>query len=359
MKREGWVDVCKAIAIIAVVIGHLDYNYPVCKLLPISTIIAWLWHVAVFFMIGGFFLKDEKLFQPVSFIKGKIRSLYLLILYLYVPATLLHNTFIDIGFYDTSIEYGGKYVAYWGVPQFVRGLAETVFFAGREPILGAMWFVYVLFLSLCWISIVSFISKSVCGLHYKQARFLILLLGAVASNLLTNIAGFTVPRFNNVFTAAWLIYVGMLIIQKYKVSFDNWFLLAICTIVFYSYAVLFGDVHLNRNEYSDVFSLTISTCSALYIIAFVSKSCSGTSLTVLSIIGRDSFYIMGLHFFAFKLGSLVLNLFGAEKNIAILNPECTNLLEYLYFLFCGVAIPLLAIYLFRRIKIGFLHLLQN
>lgn len=156
-KRLEWVDVAKAFAIIAVVIGHISYQYPNIKLIPISTIIAWLWHVPVFFMIGGFFLKDDRMLTPFLFIKGKIKSLYLLILYIYIPFTLLHNVLLDIGFYDVAIEYGGKYVEYWTTRQFIRGLAEVFFLAGREPILGAMWFVYVLFMALCYMSIVSFV----------------------------------------------------------------------------------------------------------------------------------------------------------------------------------------------------------
>lgn len=161
IKRKDWVDIVKAFSIIAVVLGHIDYQYPQVSLLPISTIIAWLWHVPVFFIIGGFFLKDERLTKPQSFIKGKIHSLYLPILYLYIPFVLLHNVMLDVGFYDTGIEYGGKYVSYWSAGQFVRGVAETVFLAGREPILGAMWFVYVLFIALCYLSIVSFLIKSI------------------------------------------------------------------------------------------------------------------------------------------------------------------------------------------------------
>lgn len=158
-NRQDWVDIAKAFAIIAVVLGHISYQYPKMALMPLSTIIVWLWHVPVFFMIGGFFLKDERMAKPVSFIKGKIKSLYLLILYLYIPFTLLHNVLLDIGFYDTAIEYGGKHVGYWTAGQFVRGLAEVVFLAGREPILGAMWFVYVLFMALCYLSIMSEIVK--------------------------------------------------------------------------------------------------------------------------------------------------------------------------------------------------------
>ena len=292
-------------------------------------------------IIGGFFLKEEKLAQPVSFIKGKFKSLYLLILYLYIPATLLHNVLLDIGFYNTSIEYGGKYVSYWRGAQFVKGMAEAIFFAGREPILGAMWFVYVLFLALCLISIVTCVSNLLFkGRFSKEVRFLSLFLGAVMSNILTNVLDFTIPRFNNVFTAAWLIYVGMLLIQKFKFTFESKFLFVVSVVTFYGFAVLTGDVHLNRNEYRDVVSLTVSSFSALYIIAFIS----------ISVIGQDSFYIMGLHFVAFKFGSIILNQFGYNKNIAVLNPNCNNIIEYLYYTICGIGFPLLALFLFRRLK---------
>lgn len=94
-KRENWVDIAKGLAITAVVLGHVNYMWPFHKLLPLNTLVVWLWHVPVFFLIGGFFIKDEKLLQPIVFIKGKIKSLYLLILYIYVPVLLLHNFFID------------------------------------------------------------------------------------------------------------------------------------------------------------------------------------------------------------------------------------------------------------------------
>lgn len=160
-KRIEWVDIAKAFAIIAVVLGHINYQYPNLRLFPIPVIIAWLWHVPVFFMIGGFFLKDERLIKPMSFIKGKVKSLYLLILYLYIPFTLLHNVMLNIGFYDASIEYGGKFVSYWTGLQFIEGILKAVFLAGREPVMGAMWFAYVLFIALCYISIISFVIDKV------------------------------------------------------------------------------------------------------------------------------------------------------------------------------------------------------
>ena len=136
--------------------GHIAYQYPEYALLPLSVIISWLWHVPVFFLVGGFFLKDDKMVKPFGFIKGKIKTLYLPILYFYIPVTLLHNWFIDIGFYDTSIEYGGKMVNFWSISETLKRVVEAFFLAGREPALGAMWFAYVLFMALCYICLVTF-----------------------------------------------------------------------------------------------------------------------------------------------------------------------------------------------------------
>ena len=62
--RQDWVDIVKAITMISVVLGHIAYQYPEHSLLPVSAIIAWLWHVPVFFIVGGFFLKDDKMVMP-------------------------------------------------------------------------------------------------------------------------------------------------------------------------------------------------------------------------------------------------------------------------------------------------------
>lgn len=119
-KRLDWVDISKGIAIIAVVLMHTSYPFATTTFAPVRALLGYGWHVAIFFMIGGFFLKDEKLQNPVLFIKGKIRSLYLLALYFYIPAVLLHNYFIHIGWYDMSLSYGGKNVIEYTPPHIAK-----------------------------------------------------------------------------------------------------------------------------------------------------------------------------------------------------------------------------------------------
>ena len=155
-SRTAYVDIAKGIAILAVVLCHVDFTYPDASFINISAMLEW-YCIPVFFIIGGFFLKEERLVKPVSFIKGKMKSLYLLALYIYLPATLLHNVFFDWGWYSADAVYGDKIIAEWGVKEYALGIVKTLLCAGREPIMGAMWFVYALLFALCGYSIITFI----------------------------------------------------------------------------------------------------------------------------------------------------------------------------------------------------------
>lgn len=256
LKRQDWVDIAKGVAIIAVVLGHIGYRWPGGRLFPLSDLFVWLWHVPVFFMIGGFFLKDEKLLHPKLFIWGKVKSLYLLILQIYIPVLLLHNFFIRIGFYDLNIEYYGKFVTEWGVMDFGKNLLAAIFFAGREPLLGAMWFVYVLFMALCIISVVSWLLKKI-GDNWKEQTYelirgLIFLTFAVFGCTLTQLFNFTIPRFNNTLVAVWLIYVGMQVVQRAGFKFNNLIAALFCGLIAWHSATCRGGVNLVANDFGDV-----------------------------------------------------------------------------------------------------------
>ena len=156
-SRTAYVDIAKGIAILAVVLLHVDFVFPKLSFINISGMLGWYWHVPVFFLIGGFFLKEERLLQPVSFIKGKFKSLYLLALYIYLPATLLHNVLFKLNWYSPDVVYGGKIIAEWNLKEYIVGIVKTLLCAGREPIMGAMWFVYALLFASCVYIIITYI----------------------------------------------------------------------------------------------------------------------------------------------------------------------------------------------------------
>lgn len=351
--RFQWVDIAKGIAILSVVLLHVNYQFYENKCLPLTALLGGLWHVPVFFVLGGFFLKEERLIHPISFITGKIKSLYKLLLYFYIPAVLLHNVMINIGFYSTSTIYGGKAMITYGVAKTLKELVLSVFLAGREPILGAMWFVYVLFIALFCLSITSWgLNQFLKGIKYEYARAILLLFICMMSCMLTNFFDITIPRFNNSLTAMWLIYCGYMLKNKFNLIFQNKYICMASFLIIYHIATNSGMVLLNSNKYSDVVSLTASSISALYVICYFSRKIESFKVgQLLALCGKDSFYIMGLHFVGFKIGTYILAYLGIHRDLSELTAPAGNsfLLLVFYWLF-AITFSLCFMALFRKIK---------
>ena len=81
---------------LTIIVFHCSHN---CIQGTVAQILGNPWNVPIFFIIGGFFLKEETLSQPVSFLKGKFVRLYLTATIIYGRCVLLHNVFVSIGWY--------------------------------------------------------------------------------------------------------------------------------------------------------------------------------------------------------------------------------------------------------------------
>lgn len=353
MKRSLSVDITKGVAIIAIVLGHIAYSYPRCSLLDTSVVVYSLWHVAVFFIVAGFFIKEEQLVQPKLWFKKKFSSLYLKILYFYIPAVLLHNVLIHIGWY--SLDSAEPVIHAYSGFDFVKQSVLAVCLGGREPIVGAMWFVYVLFMALIGLSIVSWAIKQITknDKQYEWLRCIALLTMCIIAGLLSNKYGLTIRRFSNTFTAMLLIYLGKVMYQKIKLSFDNGYLVIACALIVFEVACMLGGVALNGNAYKDILQLLVAAPAVLYIIMYIGKHIEKNLVgKAIAYVGNNSFYVMALHFVGFKLCTLSLNTAGCGgANLAELTPNVENnvALLFLYAVF-GVGFPLVFMWGFRRVK---------
>jgi fucose 4-O-acetylase-like acetyltransferase len=352
-QQLEWVNIAKGIAICAVVLWHIDFVFPTNDLLPIRSVFGATWHVPVFFMISGFFIHEEQLKNPKVFIGKKMSKLYLQLLYYYIPCTLLHNTLIDWGWYDTAIDYHGKVMSYWGAVEIIKRLFMAMFFAGTEPILGAMWFLYVLLLAFIGYSIVSFVvSKFAKEKDYELYRSIILLGLCILSCSATQLLGFTIPRGSNTLTAMWLIYCGYVTKNKLSIKFSSFIVAIISFFLVWHLSSIEGCIHLNDNTYKDVAVLTISSLSALYMICYFSKKIESKHIgRFLALCGRDSFHIMALHLIGFKVGLTIYNHSLGYVNIATQKPDLgTNYpLVAALFLF-SILFSLGFMFVFRKIK---------
>ena len=95
------------------------------------------------------------------------------------------------------------------------------------------------------------------------------------------------------------------------------------------------------------------TISACYAVCFISKKIAQNQYLryILTIVGKDSFYIMAFHLLAFKICTLLLYSIGIDRNIGLLiAPTENNVFLICYYLISGIFIPLAIIHLFRLIK---------
>lgn len=352
-KRSLSVDIAKGLSIIAIVLGHIAYKYPAGQLVNTRDLFIYLWHVPVFFIVAGFFIKEEQLVQPKLWFKKKFASLYLKILYFYIPAVLLHNVFIHIGWY--SLESTEPIIHSYAWLDFLKQTLFAICLGGREPIVGAMWFVYVLFMALIGLSIVSWCIKKLVknDRQYEWVRFITLLAMCMVAGILSNKYGLTIRRFSNTFTAMLLIYVGKTMYQKMKLAFDNGYLAIVCGLIAFEVACMLGGVALNGNEYKDILQLLVAAPAVLYIIMYIGKHIEHHAIgKAIAYIGNNSFYVMALHFVGFKLCTLTLQGAGmGGANLSDLTPGVgSNVLLLLLYAIYGVVFPLVFMWGFRKIK---------
>lgn len=189
---------------------------------------------------------------------------------------------------------------------------------------------------------------------YEQARFVLLLVLQIVSCVVTNQLNITIPRFSNAISAMFLICLGQLINQKLKPKYDNvWIFLTSLLIIIQSVA-LTGVVGLNNNDYRDVLQLDVVALAALYCICFIAKKIERNYVgKLLRRCGNDSFYIMGLHIVGFHVFTMALvwvGLFPAEQLQKLMTPTTGNFLLLLLYTIFGIGVPLLIMYVIRKIK---------
>lgn len=208
--RENYVDIIKGFAIIAVVLLHINFSFTNNDVINVYGLLGGQWHVAVFFLVSGFFLKEEKLKHPWQFMKPKVKNLYLKALWIYIPLVLLHNVFLKWRWLYPDVVYNNRYLHVFSGVDYVTHLASQFLFFWREPFSGAMWYVDSLLLALTVYSVGTWFSTKLTmsePLQKKIVGFGIVLF-ATMSGIATNHFGITISKFSNVFTGLLLIFVG-------------------------------------------------------------------------------------------------------------------------------------------------------
>lgn len=330
-KRIEWVDIAKAFGIIAVVIGHAFHPLRESSHLVsvIYTSIYW-WHMPLFFIIGGFFLKPliKDSFDFKKFIKKKILPT-IKSYFIYGSIIILISHFIHERSIKETTTFFFKLI--YGGPILKNEL--TVF-----------WFVNVMILTTILVTLMITYIKSPLG------QFLIALTLFIFGVSYSNPGSFGIEympwSIDTVLLTTFWMLLGYYIFKYYKnfkrknvILVLGSFIFIILFILRYKEILSYGLYLKSHILHNTFLGFYFSTLLCLTIFVFSTKIVKLRFITIpLVKIGKHTMPIMYMHKTIFSL----IHKLGLENGQTLLE------------IALGIALPLLVYELFKLGKKPFL-----
>ena len=165
MKRDENLDAVKGLLIILMVAAHAGLCNPYRDFI-------YLFHMPVFFMMSGYFIKSERL-RDVSglfrFIKSRMLRLYVPFVFWGGLFLLLHNHFLRWNLYTSSEVcdlslLGSGFCREWSCGEIFKNILRLlVMRGGADGMAGAFWFLRALFFGSVLYAVVEYVLYIVKG----------------------------------------------------------------------------------------------------------------------------------------------------------------------------------------------------
>jgi len=159
-SHNNFISISKALAIIGIVVWH---SSPPLKL----GIFLMFFVVPLFFFTSGYFFKPICTSrQLIEFIKKKVLGLYLPYIGYSLPFLFLHNFFYKINIYNSDYGFHGTTSTLYSFKEILEKAFNIIFtMRGTEQLLGAFWFIRVLFIVSLTVGIFSFFSRKLLNIN--------------------------------------------------------------------------------------------------------------------------------------------------------------------------------------------------
>ena len=333
-KRNPYIDIIKAIGIISIVLGHGGGEIPFIKL-PLSTFV-YLYHIMIFFFVAGFCFKKENADKPYLYIGKRLGSVMPLFMGYSVFFVVIHNHLLSYSFLNES-----QYL--YDFNTIIVNCLNSLIFEHFEMMLGAFWFipVYIVATGLFCVLFSGALKNKFTWLFHTIFIILTALLGIYIH--IQNM--YLAWHIQTAILAIPIIYAGYFS-KKYWVNLERFipkwgFLLAggiLCWII----TLDIGSVELARNQIFAPWLFYPVTLVGIYFCLSLGKLLNHWKLSrnIFAYIGRNSYHIMALHFFAFKIVDSVYGTLMHEPSSVIREfPHAFHFLWPVHNL-AGIVLPL-------------------
>lgn len=347
-QRDLTIDILKSLGIILMVIGH-------------SKCPEWLdhyiysFHMPLFFIIGGLFLKKEVLLSPIKFYIRKLKGLYIPFVLISLVFLLLHNTFLDLGIRNEIHPSSSEYYTWTNIGNLSKSIIFFMDGHDNDGFLGAFWFIRSLFVgSVLFCVIVNLLNRFFRSFNQTVfvSVFLFFIVGGIVRYFDYSIPFMPRGGYRELI-AAFFIGSGFIIRNVgVEVLMKNARIIAIC----FALSILINLYHHpSLAPDSDLLCwwlLPITAFCGYACFYYISSGLKDTILKELLVfIGQNTWWIISLHFLCFKL-SMLIEIWLFNKNISVLSSwpvdASSNPFFFLVHVFVGVVIPVLFAFLWQK-----------
>lgn len=310
IKRYEEIDLVKALGIILMVAGHAGspgYGF------------IYLFHMGIFFMISGFFFRENAsgdLRSVMTALKKNLQHLWVPFFIGNFIFVLLHNFFLKIGVYTENpmvVQYSPQSTIQYsyGVAELLKRIIGGVIFFSKEPLFGAAWFLRVLFIvAVCYRTVDYLIRRIGKNRVVVPVQTLIAIALLVASHHF--FAGKSVHGLALAASYYSLYHIGHLISLKKSWLFGRpvkeYVVRVLLSGGLLHYLNKKGAIEWTLNQYPGPIFLLVAAFTGWIFLFSIAALIRRTRVTksVLLQIGKRTLMILILHFLAFKIVTAVV-----------------------------------------------------
>ena len=351
-QRDPVLDSMRGIGIVLMVLGHSGFP---------GTGFIYLFHMALFFMLSGWFFSLRG--GLVHFAKRKVVTLWLPFVLANTAFTVLNNLFLRLNILtgdERILALPGNIVTTPTTLKDVIGrTAHWCVFDGGTQLGGALWFIQALFqISILYAVVEFLLQKLLRGGDTLIAQ------GLVSGVLLwvgwrCGLAGWNVWGLGIAASCYSLFYLGTVLRCTTRSDVKPLHRAGLAAAAFVLLAVLgqFGSVGLAGNGYpGPIFLLAASLAGWVLVRQAACLAAAWPKFSaVLTYLGRATMPIVILHFLSFKLVTwLGLLATGGEPYLLAAFPTYfTGGLWWLAYTVVGLALPLAGDLVYKKVREAF------
>ena len=282
-KRVDWIDFCKGVTIILVILGHCITRMGSTGIEGVINLLIYSFHMPLFFFISGINIKLDCSFK--EFVLKKIKNILL-------P-----------GYFFSLLLLIYKIVDSQGVFLNVLSINEVyhILFMTNKSIMGEYWFLPALFTGEILFFLIFKKCRKISDIVYIS--FFVSLLGLIENKIINIPLPFCIETGS---VALSFISIGYLWREKKNIikAKMDWKTCVVVGILFLcgnavQYLLNLGKVNFNSLDIRNIITFYLNSFSGICVSTIISKKMNYH--VMINYLGRKSLYVFGLHYLFLEL----------------------------------------------------------